>query len=68
MNGLILALALAAGQASAADPTPAATSAEIAAAVAAMEAEMKPGQTFLWRPLLSEMRPARRYARRLGHR
>jgi mannose-6-phosphate isomerase-like protein (cupin superfamily) len=36
----------------AADPTAIASSADVRDAVAAMEREMKPGQTFLWRPLL----------------
>ena len=45
---MILALLLAA----AADPTALASSADVATAVAAMERDMKPGQSFIWRPLL----------------
>lgn len=35
-----------------ADPSTIASSDDVKAQVAAMEAEMKPGQTFLWKPLL----------------
>jgi mannose-6-phosphate isomerase-like protein (cupin superfamily) len=53
---LLLALLPAPAPAAAAEPEGAATAiaspAEIAAAVAAMEKDMKPGQTFAWRPLL----------------
>jgi mannose-6-phosphate isomerase-like protein (cupin superfamily) len=47
MIGLALALA-----AAAAAPSEIAAPADIDAAVAAMEREMKPGQSFAWRPLL----------------
>jgi mannose-6-phosphate isomerase-like protein (cupin superfamily) len=47
MIGLALALA-----AAGATPAEVAAPADIKAAVAAMEREMKPGQTFAWRPLL----------------
>lgn len=43
---------LAAAAAPAADAVPLASSAETRAAVAAMRRDMKPGQNFLWRPLL----------------
>jgi mannose-6-phosphate isomerase-like protein (cupin superfamily) len=49
--GLLLAVPLSA-QAPAADPTGFATAADVKAAVAGMERDMKPGQGFLWRPLV----------------
>ena len=51
MIAVAFAVALAAAAASPI-PTEVASATEIQAAVAAMEREMKPGQTFLWRPLL----------------
>ena len=50
----LLGAAMLSGQAAppAGDPTGFATAAEVTAVVARMEAEMRPGQTFLWRPLV----------------
>jgi mannose-6-phosphate isomerase-like protein (cupin superfamily) len=52
MKAVLALLVLAAAPQGAADPAAIASPADVKAAVAAMESEMKPDQGFMWRPLL----------------